>query len=331
MQWPSVLYWSLGLSNESREDDVQTPYATTAEQVLEHVGGAGNVVSNDLCMTRLRLTLVNPSLVDHEALGHIDGVLGTVGRGSKGVEVVFGPNRIRPVFDAFSALTGMENTYAERVQEPSAAAPTPLHVHVSRNPEGSGEDTAATAEIEELARLLSAVAHDGRVEGTKETPAAVGPSLLVLNGPNINLLGMREPAIYGTADFSALLALCHETARICGFAECRCFQSNHEGDLVDAIQDAYGRHDAIVINPGAYTHTSVALLDALKAVAIPAIEVHISKVAERESFRQVSYVREACMETITGEGIEGYAHAIRALAQHLGAGGDEGTGKISRA
>jgi 3-dehydroquinate dehydratase-2 len=144
-----------------------------------------------------------------------------------------------------------------------------------------------------------------------------GPRVLVINGPNINMLGIREPDIYGGAGFSELLELCKQSAREEGFSDCQCFQSNHEGDLVDAIQDAYQVFDGIIINPGAYTHTSIAILDALKAVSIPAVEVHISDVNEREEFRKVSYVRLACFETISGMGIEGYRKAMADLATHL--------------
>ena len=136
---------------------------------------------------------------------------------------------------------------------------------------------------------------------------------LVINGPNINMLGIREPGIYGSENFNTMIELCKSTAQQLGFNEIECYQSNHEGDLVDKIQEAYGTVDGIVINPGAYTHTSIALLDALKAVGIPAVEVHISAVEKREDFRQVSYVRLACFATITGEGIQGYAHALELL------------------
>ena len=133
--------------------------------------------------------------------------------------------------------------------------------------------------------------------------------LLVINGPNLNLLGLREPAIYGRQDYQALLALIHETCAREGI-EVECFQSNHEGAIVDKIQAAYGVFDGIVINPAAYTHTSVAILDALKAVSIPAVEVHISDVKSRESFRQVSYAGMACVKTYMGLGLEGYREAI---------------------
>lgn len=140
--------------------------------------------------------------------------------------------------------------------------------------------------------------------------------ILVLNGPNINMLGIREPGIYGKNTFADLLALIEETAKAEGL-DIEQYQSNHEGDLVDKIQQAYGTVDGIVINPAAYTHTSVAILDALKAVSIPAVEVHISNVDAREPFRQISYPGMACIKTIKGEGIQGYVHAIRYLKEHL--------------
>ena len=133
--------------------------------------------------------------------------------------------------------------------------------------------------------------------------------ILVLNGPNINMLGIREPGIYGKQSFDDLLALLNETA-VTEALEIEHYQSNHEGCLVDKIQEAYGRVDGIVINPAAYTHTSIAILDALKAVGIPAVEVHISDVDARESFRQISYAGLACESTIKGHGLEGYREAI---------------------
>lgn len=138
--------------------------------------------------------------------------------------------------------------------------------------------------------------------------------LLILNGPNINMLGIREKAIYGSETFENLIQLCHDTADKYGI-EIECFQSNHEGALVDKIQESYQKVDGIVFNPGAYTHTSIALLDALKAVMIPCIEVHISDVSKRENYRQISYVREACFKTITGQGIKGYQKAIELFAE----------------
>ena len=138
----------------------------------------------------------------------------------------------------------------------------------------------------------------------------------VINGANINMLGIREPDIYGRVTYEDLVKMIEEHAKEQG-VEVKVLQSNHEGDLVDMIQECYQKFDGIVINPGAYTHTSVAILDALKAVSVPAVEVHISKVDEREDFRQVSYVRQACIKTITGQGVNGYLMAIDHLIQVL--------------
>ena len=140
-------------------------------------------------------------------------------------------------------------------------------------------------------------------------------NILVINGPNLNMLGIREPALYGTGTYAALcekiMAYCAQKGVAVSF-----YQSNHEGFLVDRIQEAYSDGtDGIVINPAAYTHTSIALLDAVKAVGIPTVEVHISKVEEREDFRQVSYIRQACIATITGKGFDGYLEAIDTLME----------------
>ena len=139
---------------------------------------------------------------------------------------------------------------------------------------------------------------------------------LVINGPNLNLLGLREPSIYGDRSYKALVELIETVCRD-EEIQVEVFQSNHEGAIVDKIQAAYGEFDGIVINPAAYTHTSVAILDALKAVSIPAVEVHISDVSTRESFRQVSYAGMACIKTYMGHGFEGYAMAIRYLKGYL--------------
>ena len=138
-------------------------------------------------------------------------------------------------------------------------------------------------------------------------------NILVINGPNLNMLGIREPDIYGRVTYASL---CEKIKAYCGENNIavELYQSNHEGDLVDAIQGAYGKMDGIVINPGGYTHTSVAILDAVKAVSIPTVEVHISDVDSREPFRQTSYIRAACVKTISGHGIDGYTEAIAFLA-----------------
>lgn len=142
-------------------------------------------------------------------------------------------------------------------------------------------------------------------------------NILVLNGPNLNMLGIREPGIYGSHTYQDLVCLIQTTAQTLGI-HAECYQSNHEGDLVDKIQWAYGKIDGIVINPAAYTHTSVAILDALKAVSIPAVEVHISDVDSREPFRQISYAGLACEKTIKGKGFAGYQEAMEYLVKKYG-------------
>ena len=139
--------------------------------------------------------------------------------------------------------------------------------------------------------------------------------IYVINGPNLNMLGIREPDIYGNVNYKALVKLVREHAKARG-VQAVCYQSNHEGDLVDKIQEAYFKGAlGVVINPGAYTHTSVALLDAVKATRLPTVEVHISNPNEREEYRHVSYIREAAYKTIAGHGISGYTEAIDALVE----------------
>ena len=306
-----------------------------AEEVLAAVGGAENVTANDICMTRLRLLTSDPSLVNTEQLSSARGVLGFVKRGSNGIEVVFGPGKVEAVHEAIAGITGIDSD--EDAFSGPTAQPAPLHVHITPNPlrdaalsqseeDGAIELASEPADtVDELISLLdelpaaepaSSLPADDliEVEDDHETPARV----LVINGPNINMLGIREPDIYGHDTYQTLLRTCQEAATDAGFDDCTCFQSNHEGDLIDAIQDAFGSYAGIVINPGAYTHTSIALLDAAKAVGLPVVEVHISKLEDREDFRQVSYIRAACFETISGQGIEGYRKAIFDLAAHVG-------------
>lgn len=140
--------------------------------------------------------------------------------------------------------------------------------------------------------------------------------LLILNGPNLNLLGIREPELYGKADYRTLVEVC-QSACVAHGMECEIFQSNHEGALVDKIQEAYGAVDGIIINPAAYTHTSIAILDALKAVSIPAVEVHLTDISAREEFRKVSYAGMACVKTFSGCGLNGYRMAVDYLADYL--------------
>ena len=140
--------------------------------------------------------------------------------------------------------------------------------------------------------------------------------ILVINGPNINMLGIREPGIYGNDNYKALLEKIENWAKELN-CDVKCFQSNHEGAIVDEIQNAFGKFDGIVINPAAYTHTSVAILDALKSVGIPTVEVHISDVTKREDFRQISYAGMACEEHIIGKGLDGYRLAMEYLCKKV--------------
>lgn len=297
-----------------------------ARDVLAAVGGAKNVTANDICMTRLRLLTEDPSLVDTEQLSGTSGVLGIVKRGTNGVEVVFGPGKVDGVHDAIAGLTGLDSDGAGfSAEEPADedALKVTISTKASQPAASEGEGAEGSIDLEDMRELMSILDADEKDEGPETDAAspdddAEGARVLVINGPNINMLGIREPKIYGSQSYQALLQLCQEAAADAGFAECSCFQSNHEGDLVDAIQDAYGSYDGIVINPGAYTHTSIAILDAAKAVGLPMVEVHISKVDEREDFRQVSYIRAACFETVCGLGIEGYRKAIDDLAEKIG-------------
>ena len=140
--------------------------------------------------------------------------------------------------------------------------------------------------------------------------------ILVINGPNINMLGKREPDIYGSQNYNDLLAFIDKAASEAGL-RVHCFQSNSEGSIIDEIQNALGNYDGIVINPAAYTHTSIAISDALKAVAIPAVEVHLSDISKREEYRRISYTSEACKKTIAGKGFEGYREALYCLLKIL--------------
>lgn len=327
---------------------VEASPSSIAKSVLLSVGGKKNVRSNSLCMTRLRLRIVNPDEVDDEALESIPGVLGLASRGFDGLEVVFGPRLVRDVYNSFVELTGLNPEDADTVVGTSPLASN-LRVRISpsrqRSYEAQSRANNATlfggahllshthSDVDDLAGLSQLFEQDTTDEADvvqetsnelsfaddfkDESISTQDYRLLIINGPNINMLGIREPDIYGHSSYDDLLTLCKAVASEAGFSTCSCFQSNHEGDIVDRIQDAYQVYDGIIINPGALTHTSIALLDALRAVDIPTIEVHISEVDKREAFRQISYVRGACFESIVGLGVEGYAKAIRDMAAHL--------------
>ncbi len=296
---------------------------TYSQALIEAIGGAANIRSLAMCMTRLRLELHDISRADLSAIRAIHHVLSVRRRGDAGVEVVFGPAIVNNVADDLSFLLDIPiaRKNAKAVVKLTPAGPrrerprTTGYVGRRRAMEHA-PTTLSRDDLEHLKELLNSVdlASDEAPTGDGELGDC---AILVLNGPNMNLLGVREPGIYGKNTYDDLVELCHRTAIAEGFGEVRCYQSNHEGDLVDAIQEARLSYDGIVLNPAAYTHTSVALLDALKAVGLSTVEVHMSAVMEREGFRQTSYVREACIALVAGEGLEGYAHAIRILAEHL--------------
>lgn len=317
-------------------------YREVAAKILTAVGGKANVRHVMTCLTRLRLTLTDSSLVTTSDITAIRGVLGVVPHGNTGIEVVLGPAAIEGVSREFALQSGVgvgdpagtcDNPFesiptdkivekalgkSEKDDKPkSRVVITPGHRSSYRAQQRAAINDERLGK-EDLDALRAFLDDGSKTSKVAASPEKRGRALLVINGPNINMLGIREPAIYGKADYAALVRTCKAAAAEAGFANVRCFQSNHEGAIVDEIQAALGTYDGIVMNPAAYTHTSVAILDALKAVQIPCVEVHISKVEEREDFRQVSYVRKACFETITGLGIEGYRKAILDMAAHLG-------------
>ena len=285
-----------------------------ARAVLASLGGASNVLTNTVCMTRLRVTLANPAQVNYEQLTDVRGVLGTASRGTNGLEVVFGPRMIDGIYHAFISLTGKAAGADDLF--PMSRQETNMRVQIRTEKRSQASDSG-TSGIEsfinesDMSRLEDIF---GKREEKDDEPLSEQSGtwrLLVINGPNLNMLGMGSCTIEDSPDdFASLLELCKQAAQNVGFARCDCFQSNHEGDLVDKIQDAFGLYEAIVINPGAYGASS-ALREALGAVGVPAVEVHLLKYSKTDA------VGNACVATISGHGTEGYRRAIIAAAQHL--------------
>lgn len=281
-----------------------------ARKVLASVGGAQNVLTNTVCMTRLRITLQDPQIVDYMSLGNVKGVLGTSVRGQNGLEIVFGPRVIEDIYEAFITLTGKEA--GSDALFPMTRRRSNMHVQI--NTQRSNMPTSSTSgefsfiNDADMTRLEDIFGK--KAESDTPKPLANDWRLLVLNGPNINMLGMGACAHEGKDDYAALLELCKQTSEEVGFVRCDCFQSNHEGDLVDKIQEAFFLYEAIIINPGAYG-ASAALREALRAAPIPAIEVHLF--AQRE----LDEVGVACVSTVDGLEVDGYRKAIIAMAQHL--------------
>ena len=282
-----------------------------AREVLVALGGRGNVASNTVCMTRLRVTLNDPQAVDYEALSEIKGVLGTAARGQNGLEVVFGPRVIDGIYHAFILLTGISAGIEDLF--PMSRLETNMRVQIRTNrarPASVAPKAEQTLINDDEMSVLEGI-FGKKEDEPREAEAHLG-RLAVINGPNLNMLGIRSPGQKGADDFPSLLELCKQTAKEVGFSRCDCYQSNHEGDLVDMVQDCLDTYAAIVINPGAYG-TSGALRDALRAIPIPAVEVH------RHSQQGTDEVGTACIDTTVGLGSDGYRIAIMSIARHLSA------------
>ena len=282
-----------------------------AHEILNAIGGSKNLTHNEVCMTRLRLSIDDMTLIDHEQLATATGVLGIVGKGSNGLEVVFGPNLVSQVNNSLNCILGEpEKTFCS-LDEKRSDNPAQHNEEVDELISLLAQKNTLDQDEEDFDGLVSDLDADDFEDDLE------APRLLIINGPNINMLGIREPEIYGKADYRTLIEVCKAEAQSQGFSNCVCYQSNHEGDLVDAIQDALGSYDGIIINPAAYTHTSVALLDAALAVQIPMIEVHLTDISTREDFRRISYIKDACFATVAGKGIGSYREAIQLMAAHL--------------
>lgn len=269
------------------------------------------MLSNAVCMTRLRVTLNDPQIVDYDALGDIQGVLGTATRGTTGIEVVFGPRVIEGIYHAFIALTGIQAGVEDLF--PMSRPSTNMRVQISRA-RRKPVQTAKPSEDESFINDQEMSVLEGLFGKRDEADPGqqVVRRLIVINGPNLNMLGAPlsdDPE--ASDDYPKLLELCKDAAAKAGFARCDCFQSNHEGDLIDMIQDASEVFDAIVINPGAYG-ISAALRDALRGISTPVIEVHLHKLARRDK------VGTACSGVVSGMGTDGYVEAIELAFQQLG-------------
>jgi 3-dehydroquinate dehydratase-2 len=306
-----------------------------AAAVLECVGGISNVSAHSLCATRLRITLNDAEKVDRNALHAINGVLGIADRGMRSIEVIFGPNLVKRVYRSFVRLAGtMTNSHVDDAATPSQGnfqvritpelgGHSTLHssvghaheTHAPADDEGDGDEPDAFDEdTSALLELLGENADESfapTLDASLPPQAADGACLMIVNGPNVNMLSGPKGS---QSDYSELLALCHKTAYELGFSWCECYQSNHEGDLVDVIQDAGGRIDALVINPSSLAPTSCALLDAIELVGIPCVEVQLLEDEQLPEYRRGSIVRHTCRESIRGKGIDGYREAITLLA-----------------
>ena len=284
-----------------------------AQSVLAALGGRSNVLTNTVCMTRLRVTLRNPQTVDFEALTSVPTVLGTSTRGANGLEVVFGPRVIDGIYHAFLALTGI--AAGTDALFPMSRQESSLRVQINAKAQQSEdrEETWTSSHMDpgDIDTLKDLFDDESEEEEVEEDPVSTTPlKLLVLNGPNVNMIGLGVLQGTNPNDFSTILELCKDTAQEEGFVRCVCLQSNHEGDLVDWVQDSWCVYNAIVINPTTYGPTSLALRDAIRSVGIPTAQVSLEV-----SNGLASCLDEVCAINIAGKGPEGYAEAIRELAR----------------
>lgn len=290
-----------------------------AQAVLDALGGRSNVLSNTVCMTRLRVTLDSPESVDFEQLNGIPSVLGTATRGDNGLEVVFGPRTIDEVYHAFTDLTGIAP--GSDALFPMSRQQSSMRIQINKS-----KREPAQVEPEPETTLMNDdefSALDDLFGEAPEPPEPTSPSevhdrkLLVINGPNINMLGLSKQDASLLIDYPSLLAFCKDVAAASGFERCDCFQSNHEGDLIDRVQDAYGLYDAIVVNPGLNVTPSAALCGAISSVSLPTMVVHLYDHRPRKDTPLGDLIKLDNVEAIEGIGIDGYRVAIEQLAEGL--------------
>ncbi len=288
-------------------------YEDLAKQIILAVGDKPNLKSYQICMTRLRLHLRDISLVNRDELKALPHVLGIVNHGEDMLDVVLSFGVIQHLFNSMSAYMNDEQPLPEIPKLNAHERPITPANRKSYHAQARAKHRLNDTDLDYLCSLLDE--SDKIQEDDEELQSDL--KLMIINGPSFNFLGFRQKEIYGTDTYSDLVQMCKTTAHDCGFNTCLCFQSNHEGEIVDKILSAYKNFDGIIINPAAYTHTSVAILDALLAVDIPFIEVHISDPKKREPFRHFSYYENDAIKTISGKGIEGYREAIEYFAEYL--------------
>ncbi len=290
-----------------------------AQAVLTALGGKENIQYNTVCMTRLRVTLVDPSIVNYEQLNGVNSVLGTATRGYNGLEVVFGPRIIDGVYHSFVKLTGVKA--GTDALFPMSRQESSMRIQINPAPRSNTDPVAESHplmdsdELNMLDDLFGDVDEPAEtMEGTGQREGTDDARLLVVNGPNINMLIGDACDEVPIVDYPSLLELCKDEARAAGFTKCDCYQSNHEGDLIDRVQDAFGMYEAMIINPGERNTLSPALCEAIRAVGIHTVVVNLFE----PPAAPFEYAPEdKRIERIAGKGVNGYRLAIERLARQL--------------